>query len=61
MNIGRILIFISLSLFLFASCSKVEVEGKISPDFTAEKFSGGSLSLSEFKGKPVILYWFASW
>lgn len=51
--------FISLSYLL--SCSKVQLEGLPAPDFTARRFDGGSLSLSEFKGKPIILYWFASW
>ncbi|HAG50155.1 MAG: hypothetical protein A2X87_02770 [Deltaproteobacteria bacterium GWC2_42_51] len=55
------LIAIFLCIVVSVSCSKVEVEGLPAPEFTAQTFSGDSLSLSEFKGKPVILYWFASW
>lgn len=53
------MLLISLSLFL--SCAKVQVEGLPASDFTAARFDGSSLYLSEFKGRPVILYWFASW
>lgn len=51
-------IFILLSL---ASCTKVDIEGKKAPDFTLEKLNGGSISLSELQGKPVMLYWFSGW
>lgn len=52
--------FLICAAFLL-SCSKVQVEGLPAPDFTLERFDKGSLSLSEFKGRPVVLYWFASW
>ncbi|MBI3754314.1 MAG: hypothetical protein HY266_09800 [Deltaproteobacteria bacterium] len=55
------LVIILMSLSFFLSCAKVQVEGLPAPDFVSERFNGGSLSLSEFKGRPVILYWFASW
>lgn len=54
-------VLIMVVLSYSASCTKMDVEGKAAPDFTVEKFSGGKVSLSEFKGRPVILYWFASW
>jgi peroxiredoxin len=32
------------------------------PDFTLKApLTGEEVSLSTFKGKPVIIYWFASW
>lgn len=54
-----------VSLFIVlasvSSCTKVNIEGKEAPEFTLEKFGGGNISLSELKGKPVMLYWFAGW
>ena len=57
-----LLLFITV-LTPLVSCSGtwVEVEGKEAPDFIVERIDGGSLSLSELKGRPVILYWFSSW
>jgi len=58
-NFYLLVLFIGVAFLL--SCSKVQVEGLPAPDFTLERFDKGSLSLSEFKGRPVVLYWFASW
>jgi len=58
-NAYLLVLFIGVAFLL--SCSKVQVEGLPAPDFTLERFDKGSLSLSEFKGRPVVLYWFASW
>jgi len=58
-NFYLLVLFIGVAFLL--SCSKVQVEGLPAPDFTLERFDEGSLSLSEFKGRPVVLYWFASW
>ena len=58
-NFYLLVLFIGVAFLL--SCSKVQVEGLPTPDFTLERFDKGSLSLSEFKGRPVVLYWFASW
>ena len=58
-NAYFLVLFIGVAFLL--SCSKVQVEGLPAPDFTLERFDKGSLSLSEFKGRPVVLYWFASW
>lgn len=57
-----LLLFFSIVLPL-VSCSGtwVEIEGKEAPDFIVERIDGGTISLSELKGRPVILYWFSSW
>ncbi|MBI5893463.1 MAG: redoxin domain-containing protein [Deltaproteobacteria bacterium] len=55
------LVLIALIASFLVSCSYVEIEGKDAPDFTVERFGSEKLSLSEFEGKPIILYWFASW
>jgi peroxiredoxin Q/BCP len=33
-------------------------EGEPAPDFTATTDEGGSVSLSDFRGKPVVLYFY---
>lgn len=48
------------SLFFLAGCED-EVPKEAAPDFTIEQFEGGSFSLSEHKGRPVVVNFFASW
>ena len=51
------------ALFLLGACAKssaVEI-GETAPDFTLQSIDGKATSLSEFKGKVVILDFFASW
>lgn len=36
-------------------------EGTVAPDFTAEKWGGGELKLSDYKGQIVILDFWATW
>jgi cytochrome c biogenesis protein CcmG/thiol:disulfide interchange protein DsbE len=36
-------------------------QGFTAPDFTLETFEGGAISLSELRGKPVLVNFWASW
>jgi len=36
-------------------------QGQIAPDFSARKLDGGTVRLSDFRGRPVVLNFFASW
>jgi peroxiredoxin len=36
-------------------------QGAVAPDFTLPKLSGGSLTLSQLRGRPVYLNFFTSW
>lgn len=59
---GKTLILV-LGIFLVTGCGKigaVEV-GTSAPDFTLQGIDGKTATLSEFKGKVVILDFFASW
>lgn len=61
-KIGKILIF-AIALFMFGACSQssaIEI-GENAPDFSLNDINGKSVSLSDFKGKVVILDFFASW
>lgn len=53
-NAYLLVLFIGVVFLL--SGSKVQVEGLPAPDFTLERFDKDSLPLSEFKGRPVVLY-----
>jgi cytochrome c biogenesis protein CcmG/thiol:disulfide interchange protein DsbE len=44
-----------------ANTSTATVTSKPAPDFTLKTLEGGTLTLSQFKGKPVVLNFFASW
>ncbi len=57
--LGVLLLLLLISVPL--SCAKIEIEGKKAPDFTLDRVGGGKLSLSEYHGRPVIIYWFSSW
>jgi peroxiredoxin len=65
------LVLISISIFLVAQdvpasalstlwASKKE-EARPAPDFTLESLKGDSVTLSHFKGKGVILFFFTTW
>ena len=47
---------------LAASCSRGLPPEFAAPDFTLEDlFTGKEIRLAEFQGRPVLLYFFASW
>jgi thiol-disulfide isomerase/thioredoxin len=52
--------FMVLSLF-FPYVTEALSVGQEAPSFTLHLFEGKTLSLSELKGKPVILNFWASW
>ncbi len=57
-----VLIIISSIAFILPGCSKSCPDiGSSAPDFTLETTDGGSLSLSDFQGKIVILNFWATW
>ena len=72
---GRMLSFVFVGLVVTAlvamlfyglatkggSAKLVALEGKPAPDFTLELYNGGSLTLSEIKGTPVLVNFWASW
>lgn len=55
-----VFIFILLSLFLPYRAQAISV-GEEAPYFNLKLFEGGTISLSDLKGKPAILNFWASW
>ncbi|MEY4529386.1 MAG: hypothetical protein RLZZ156_107 [Deinococcota bacterium] len=41
--------------------STAALEGKVAPEFDLAMINGGRIQLEQFKGKPVVLNFFASW
>ncbi len=61
MKKSRIAIF-AIAFFLIASCGSSFPPEFPAPDFTLKSpVTGREVTLSELKGRPVIIYWFASW
>ncbi|MCX5800254.1 MAG: TlpA disulfide reductase family protein [Candidatus Eisenbacteria bacterium] len=58
----KILVMVS-SLLLFLSCSvgNAPREGRVAPDFELSSLEGQKISLSQFRGKIVILDFWATW
>ena len=59
---GKILV-LALIAFMLGACSKgsaIEV-GEKAPDFSLKDLDGKTISFSDFKGKVIILDFFASW
>ena len=56
------LLFMFFSLMFITSCGKGQaLVGNSAPDFTIDIIDGGQIGISELRGKPLILYFFASW
>ena len=62
LRFNKVLIFFMV-VFLLAACSQAfAIEaGSTAPDFSLTNVDGQKASLSDFKGKAVILNFFASW
>lgn len=56
----HLLLLIALCIAI-AGCKGKEVIGTPAADFTLEGINGGKISYSELKGRPLLLYFFASW
>lgn len=52
-------------LLLLAGCSpgysSTSVQGRAAPDFRLENIEGQSVALSDFRGKPVLVNFWATW
>ena len=58
----RLLSTVVILLSLFVCCPGYAIEtGQDAPDFSLTDLSGKEVSISEFKGKVIILDFFASW
>ncbi|MEK7852060.1 MAG: hypothetical protein AAB275_09275 [Deltaproteobacteria bacterium] len=57
-----LLIFLALPIAVaMTGCKGKEVIGTPAVDFILEGINGGQIKYSELKGRPVLLYFFASW
>ncbi len=68
LNIGVVLMSVTLSVFLFNeyaegtnSYSSGRMIGKPAPDLTLKDLSGNDVSIASFKGKTVLLNFWATW
>ncbi|MHC4338025.1 MAG: peroxiredoxin family protein, partial [Planctomycetota bacterium] len=58
-TILTMLLVLTVLVVVFAGCKGKEPEaGKKAPEFTLKSFGGEEISLSEYKGKIVVLEWF---
>jgi thiol-disulfide isomerase/thioredoxin len=59
-RIEKYLIILPLYLLMLFSLKAQEI-GQLAPDFSGKNFEDSSLSLTDFKGKVIVLDFFASW
>ena len=52
---------LALGLLRPTSNPRTALEGQPAPDFKLKLLDGGELALSSFKGRPIIVNFFASW
>lgn len=57
----RLAVFLLLLPLVMACTGPGNVVGNVAPDFTLEMVDGTKLSMAELKGKPTMIYFFASW
>jgi hypothetical protein len=58
----RVLAYAVALAIVIAACSGGFPDQFAAPDFTLKApLAGHDVTLYDLKGKPVILYWFASW
>lgn len=55
--------WMALFSLLLSGCKETQapVVRSLAPDFTLELFDGSTLRMSDIKGKPIVLNFFASW
>ena len=57
----KAVVFFSLAALTFGcGCSGLRL-GTAAPDFTLQDLGGQKFSLSQFKGSPILLTYFATW
>lgn len=62
MRAWHISILLLLLVIMLAACSSGVKSGSQAPDFTIKDiFTGDEITLSHFRGRPVLIYFFASW
>ena len=58
----KIFLLLLLTLMAAPACKKgPSLIGNVAPDFQLDLIEGGQIGVSELRGKPLILYFFASW
>lgn len=53
--------FLALIFVLLASAQAAEEEGMVAPNFTLKNLNGEEVSLSQFRGKYVLVNFWATW
>ncbi|GMR18746.1 MAG: hypothetical protein BMS9Abin33_1186 [Gammaproteobacteria bacterium] len=59
-----IVLLMTVCLWFVHGCNNpdyVYLKGEPAADFSIERFDGGSFQLSDYKGKPILINFFASW
>ncbi len=56
-----LLILASLLIFAIPANAELRAKGSMAPDFTLNKLDGTAVTLSELRGKPVVIEFWASW
>lgn len=52
---------LAIVILTVLGCTRTQLTGKPAPEFSLTTLDGNKLKLGDFKGRPVILYFFASW
>jgi cytochrome c biogenesis protein CcmG/thiol:disulfide interchange protein DsbE len=57
-----LIVLVTVSVLTLVACTKGEkLTGKAAPEFSLTTLDGAEISLGGFRGRPVVLYFFASW
>src|SRR5688572_452220 len=60
-RVAQVLLFVCVMFAVTAYQTRKHLKGEVAPNFVLKDLAGDRISLHEFRGKKVLLHFFATW